>query len=46
MRLTLRSEVMQRRNYPLGDEAYWAPLLKAEHTGAFDASQLVARPDY
>ncbi len=40
--LLFRSEVMQRRNYPLGDEAYSAPLLKAAHTRAFDASQLVA----
>jgi radical SAM superfamily enzyme YgiQ (UPF0313 family) len=40
--LLFRSEVMQRRNYPLGDEAYSAPLLKAEHARALDASQLVA----
>ena len=40
--LLFRSEVMQRRNYPLGDEAYSAPLLKAGHTRTLDASQLVA----
>ena len=33
---------LQRRNFPLGDEAYSAPLIKAEHSGAFDATQLVA----
>jgi radical SAM superfamily enzyme YgiQ (UPF0313 family) len=40
--LLFRSEVMQRRNFPLGDEAYSAPLMKAEHSRAFDANQLVA----
>ncbi len=39
--LLFRSEVMQRRNFPLGDEAYDAPLLTAEHNRAFDASALV-----
>jgi radical SAM superfamily enzyme YgiQ (UPF0313 family) len=40
--LLFRAEVMQRRNFPLGDEACSAPLIKAEHSGAFDATQLVA----
>ena len=29
--LLFRSEVMQRKGFPLGDESYAAPLLKAEH---------------
>jgi radical SAM superfamily enzyme YgiQ (UPF0313 family) len=29
--LLFRSEVLQRKDFPLGDEAYTAPLLKAEH---------------
>ena len=28
----MRKEVLQRRDYPLGDEAYTAPLLPARHT--------------
>jgi radical SAM superfamily enzyme YgiQ (UPF0313 family) len=39
--LLFRSEVMQRRNFPLGDESYTGPLLKAEHRRASDASELV-----
>jgi hypothetical protein len=30
--LLFRSEVMQRKGFPLGDEAYSGPLLKARHT--------------
>jgi radical SAM superfamily enzyme YgiQ (UPF0313 family) len=30
--LMFRSEVLQRKDYPLGDEAYTAPLLKAHHS--------------
>jgi hypothetical protein len=40
--LLFRAEVMQRRHFPLGDEAYAAPLMKAEHHRAFDATRLVA----
>src|SRR5260221_13656857 len=40
--LLFRSEAMQRRNYPLGDAACSAPLLKAEHNLAFDENPLVA----
>jgi radical SAM superfamily enzyme YgiQ (UPF0313 family) len=29
--LLFRSEVLQRRDFPLGDESYAAPLLKAQH---------------
>jgi radical SAM superfamily enzyme YgiQ (UPF0313 family) len=29
--LLFRGEVMQRKDFPLGDEAYTSPLLKAEH---------------
>ena len=39
--LLFRSEVMQRRNFPLGEEEYTGPLLKAEHSRAFDGSALV-----
>ncbi len=31
----MRKEVMQRQGYPLGDEAYMGPLLKATHTEPF-----------
>jgi radical SAM superfamily enzyme YgiQ (UPF0313 family) len=30
--LLFRSEVLQRKDFPLGDEAYTAPLLRASHT--------------
>jgi radical SAM superfamily enzyme YgiQ (UPF0313 family) len=30
--LMFRSEVLQRKDFPLGDEGYTAPLLKARHT--------------
>jgi hypothetical protein len=39
--LLFRSEVMQRRNFPLGDEDYTGPLLKARHNQALDTSALV-----
>jgi hypothetical protein len=39
--LLFRSEVMQRRNFPLGDESYTGPLLKAGHNRALDNSALV-----
>ena len=29
----MRKEVLQRQDFPLGDEAYTAPLLKAAHGG-------------
>ena len=29
--LLFRSEVLQRKDFPLGDESYTAPLLKAQH---------------
>jgi hypothetical protein len=29
--LMFRSEVLQRKDFPLGDESYTAPLLKARH---------------
>ena len=29
--LMFRSEVLQRKDFPLGDESYTAPLLKANH---------------
>lgn len=34
--LLFRSEVLQRKDFPLGDEAYSAPLLKAAHSEPFD----------
>jgi radical SAM superfamily enzyme YgiQ (UPF0313 family) len=34
--LLFRSEVMQRRNFPLGDEAWTGPLLKAGHSRSSD----------
>jgi radical SAM superfamily enzyme YgiQ (UPF0313 family) len=32
----MRKEVLQRQDFPLGDEAYTAPLLKAAHGAPFD----------
>lgn len=40
--LLFRAEVMQRRNFPLGDEDFSGPLLKADHGRALDASALVS----
>jgi hypothetical protein len=34
--LLFRSEVLQRKDFPLGDESYTAPLLKANHAGSLD----------
>ena len=34
--LMMRKEVLQRRGYPLGDEAYTGPLVKAVHAEPFD----------
>ena len=36
----MRREVRQRRGYPLGDEAYTAPLLKAVHSEPLDLAPL------
>ena len=36
--LLFRSEVMQRKNFPLGDEDYTGPLLKVAPAPAFDSS--------
>jgi radical SAM superfamily enzyme YgiQ (UPF0313 family) len=40
--LLFRREVMQRKNFPLGDDAYQGTLLKAEHSVPFDASVLTS----
>jgi radical SAM superfamily enzyme YgiQ (UPF0313 family) len=45
--LLFRSEVLQRKDFPLGDEAYTAPLLKVSHTeplrlNTFGMQQLAA----
>jgi radical SAM superfamily enzyme YgiQ (UPF0313 family) len=37
-----RSEVMQRKDFPLGDEAYAAPLVKAEHHEPMELEQMVS----
>ena len=34
----MRKEVLQRQDFPLGDEAYTAPLLKAAHGAPFDSA--------
>jgi radical SAM superfamily enzyme YgiQ (UPF0313 family) len=39
--LLFRAEVLQRKDFPLGDEAYTAPLLKARHSQPFDAQPIV-----
>ena len=44
--LLFRSEVMQRRNFPLGDEAYSAPLMKAEHSGRSTRTSWWRWPDH
>jgi radical SAM superfamily enzyme YgiQ (UPF0313 family) len=38
--LLFRSEVLQRKDFPLGDESYSAPLLKAEHAAPLAVPQL------
>ena len=40
--LLFRSEVLQRKDFPLGDEAYTAPLVKAEHGEPFEQEQMVS----
>jgi radical SAM superfamily enzyme YgiQ (UPF0313 family) len=40
--LLFRSEVMQRKDFPLGEEGYVAPLLKASHSQPFGLQQLAA----
>ncbi len=42
--LLFRSEVLQRKDFPLGDEAYTAPLLKASHTQRFELQPFVSPP--
>jgi radical SAM superfamily enzyme YgiQ (UPF0313 family) len=42
--LLFRSEVMPRKDFPLGDEAYTAPLLKAQHSESLDLNPSVALP--
>src|SRR5260221_4469256 len=39
--LLFRSEVLQRKDFPLGDEAYTAPLLKARHSEALQPESIV-----
>jgi radical SAM superfamily enzyme YgiQ (UPF0313 family) len=40
--LLFRSEVMQRKDFPLGEEGYVAPLLKASHSQPFGLQQMAA----
>jgi len=40
--LLFRSEVLQRKDFPLGDESYDAPLLKADHVAPLVLSDLAA----
>jgi radical SAM superfamily enzyme YgiQ (UPF0313 family) len=42
--LLFRSEVMPRKDFPLGDEAYTAPLLKAQHSESLDLNPSLALP--
>jgi hypothetical protein len=45
--LLFRAEVRQRRGFPLGDESYLAPLLKANHAESLDlepAGSLPGKP--
>src|SRR5580704_9902451 len=42
--LLFRSEVLQRKYFPLGDESYTAPLLKARHTGSMDLEPAAVLP--
>ena len=39
--LLFRAEVMQRRDFPLGDEAYTAPLIKARHSAPLEPQSIV-----
>jgi len=38
--MLFRAEVLQRKDFPLGDESYTAPLLKARHSEPFPQEQL------
>jgi hypothetical protein len=40
--LLFRSEVLQRKDFPLGDESYTAPLLKASHTQVLELRPFVS----
>lgn len=40
--LLFRSEVLKRKDFPLGDESYTAPLIKAQHSQPFETSSLVS----
>jgi radical SAM superfamily enzyme YgiQ (UPF0313 family) len=40
--LLFRSEVLQRKDFPLGDEAYTAPLVKAQHYEPMMLEQMVS----
>jgi radical SAM superfamily enzyme YgiQ (UPF0313 family) len=40
--LLFRSEVLKRKDFPLGDESYTAPLVKAQHSQPFETSSLVS----
>ena len=40
--LLFRSEVLQRKNFPLGDESYTAPLVKARHYEPMVLEQMVS----
>ena len=40
--LLFRSEVLQRKDFPLGDEAYTAPLVKAKHWEPMALEQMVS----
>jgi radical SAM superfamily enzyme YgiQ (UPF0313 family) len=42
--LLFRSEVLQRKDFPLGDESYTAPLLKAQHSESMEPGRSVALP--
>ena len=44
--LLFRAEVLQRKDFPLGDEAYTAPLVKARHTQPFDTQPMVSVQAY
>jgi radical SAM superfamily enzyme YgiQ (UPF0313 family) len=42
--LLFRSEVLQRKDFPLGDESNTAPLLRAQHSERLDREPAVALP--
>jgi hypothetical protein len=39
--LLFRSEVLQRKDFPLGDESYRLPLVKAQHSEPLEQEQVV-----